>query len=79
MPWRPFAHGEQITLIDGPLKGLEGIFLEDKNKNLVVVSVPLLRRAMAVVVEREWLAHETRFDRPIRIQALDRNAYSSVA
>lgn len=79
MPWRHFIRGEHVTLVDGPLKGLEGIFLEEKHKNLVIVSVPLLQRAMAVVVEREWLAPATEFYPTIRFHASGHSSYSSVA
>jgi len=56
MPWAPVSEGEVVTVIDGPLRGLEGTFVQDRNRNLVVISVSLLHKAMAVVVDRQCIA-----------------------
>ena len=52
-PW-PYLHcGDRVTISDGPLRGIEGILAEMKNECKVVVSIHLLQRSVAVVVDRE--------------------------
>jgi transcription antitermination factor NusG len=52
-PW-PYLHcGDCVTISDGPLRGIEGILVEIKNDCKVVVSIHLLQRSVAVVVDRE--------------------------
>ena len=46
------AHGDRVEVIEGPLTGLEGLFVEDKlSKGRLVVSVDLLGRSVAVEVD----------------------------
>ena len=53
-PW-PFLNvGERVRIQEGPLSGVEGILLEVKNKQRVIVSVSLLKRSMAIEIERHW-------------------------
>ena len=50
-PW-PYLHcGDRVTISDGPLRGFEGILAEMKNE--CKVSIHLLQRSVAVVVDRE--------------------------
>ena len=52
-PW-PYLHcGDRVTISDGPLRGIEGILAEMKNACKVVVSINLLQRSVAVVVDRD--------------------------
>jgi transcription antitermination factor NusG len=46
--------GQRVRLEDGPLAGLEGILTETSNKQRIIVSVTLLRRSVAVGIERHW-------------------------
>jgi transcription antitermination factor NusG len=53
----PFlSPGENILLIDGPLKGVSGTYLRSAKGDKLVVSLPLLRRSLAVTVASEWVA-----------------------
>jgi transcription antitermination factor NusG len=54
MPWPCLTVGSRILIEGGPLSGLEGIALNVDRKYRLVVSVPLLQRAVAVEIEREW-------------------------
>ena len=54
MPWPCLTVGSRILIDGGPLAGLEGIALNVDRKYRLVVSVPLLQRAVAVEIEREW-------------------------
>lgn len=51
--------GAKVRILEGPLTGLEGILIEDKETRLVL-SVTLLQRSVSVEVDRDWIA-------PIRI------------
>jgi transcription antitermination factor NusG len=54
-PWPYVEVGQKVQLKDGPLAGLDGICIGHSKQQRVVVSVTLLRRSVAVTVEREWL------------------------
>jgi transcription antitermination factor NusG len=44
--------GQPATIIDGPLKGIEGVVLSgDYEREIFVISVELLQRAVAVKLE----------------------------
>ena len=53
-----FQPGEQICLIAGPLKGVSGTFLHTGKGDKLVVSLPLLKRSLAVTVLPDWVASE---------------------
>jgi transcription antitermination factor NusG len=48
--------GESVCLSAGPLRGVAGVVLAHQDENKLVVSVTLLQRAIAVDVERDWVA-----------------------
>ena len=55
---RPCAYlrvGRSVLIEDGPLRGLEGIVIEQKNSFRLVVSVTMLQRSVSAEVERDWL------------------------
>jgi len=55
-PW-PFLQAGQLTRIkNGPLSGMTGIVVEVKSELRVVLSVTLLRRSVAVELDRGWLS-----------------------
>jgi transcription termination/antitermination protein NusG len=52
LPYPFLTEGQQVRIVDGPLTGLEGILIATKpQKGLLVVSVDLLQRSVAVEVE----------------------------
>lgn len=55
MPWPGLNAGSHVLLERGPLAGVEGIVLEVNKKSRLIVSVPLLQRAVSVEIEREWV------------------------
>lgn len=58
--------GSRVHLHAGPLKGLEGIMVEDK-KTRLILSLSLLQRSVAVEIDRSWIAPGktlVRFDSP---------------
>jgi transcription antitermination factor NusG len=44
-----------VRINDGPLKGLEGILVRDKETRLVL-SVMLLQRSISVEIDRAWVS-----------------------
>jgi transcription termination/antitermination protein NusG len=54
-PWPFLDVGQRVLLEGGPLAGLEGILVEVRKQQRLVVSVSLLRRSVAVEIEREWV------------------------
>jgi transcription antitermination factor NusG len=55
-PTRYLQTGEVVIIKNGPLLGMEGIFVEWKGKSNVILSVSLLQRSVAVEVERDSVA-----------------------
>ena len=54
MPW-PFVQlGERVELAAGPLSGLRGVIEQFKGVGRLIVSVELLKRSVAVEVDRRW-------------------------
>ena len=47
--------GDRIKILEGPLRGVEGIVLAQKNELRLLVSVTLLQRSVAVEVNRGWV------------------------
>jgi transcription antitermination factor NusG len=53
-PWHFIEIGDRVRLEEGPLAGMEGIVLGDSKQQRLVISITLLRRSMAVTIERHW-------------------------
>jgi transcription antitermination factor NusG len=48
--------GQRVRIVHGPLASVEGILLKTKpDKGLLVVSVELLQRSVAVEVDCTWV------------------------
>jgi transcriptional antiterminator NusG len=54
-PWPFLAIGQRAYVCDGPLQGIEGILVAWKNSHRLILSATLLRRSIAVEIEREWV------------------------
>ncbi len=55
-PWPFLSAGQRVRIEEGPLAGLEGILVKERGKHRVIVSVNLLRRSVAVEVDRDWMS-----------------------
>lgn len=55
-PWEFLQSGQRVLVETGPLRGAEAILLVVKNRHKLVVSIPLLRRSVAVEVPSEWVS-----------------------
>jgi transcription antitermination factor NusG len=54
-PWPLLAAGHLVLVADGPLRGIEGFFLNCKPPGRLVVSVSVLQRSVAVEVDSDWV------------------------
>ena len=54
-PWPFLGVGQRVLLAEGPLAGLEGLLIEVRKKQRLIVSVTLLERSVAVEIERDWV------------------------
>lgn len=52
-PWPYLKVGQRVQIGSGPLRGVEGILTETRGEHRLVVSVELLRRAVAVELDPE--------------------------
>ena len=67
-PWAYLSAGQLVRFDDGPLAGLEGILIESRKQCRVVVSVTLLKRSVAVEIERGWVTPLGADRRPLAIR-----------
>ena len=54
-PWPFLQVGQRVRIEYGPLCGLEGILLDFKGRQRLVISVTLLQRSIAVQVDGAWV------------------------
>jgi transcription antitermination factor NusG len=54
-PWPFLRAGQRVRIDYGPLRGVEGVFLNHKNQSRLVVSVSILQRSVAVEVDSDWV------------------------
>lgn len=59
-PWPYFEVGQKVLIQKGPLAGIEGTLVAIRNQWRVVVSVDLLKRAVAAEVDIDWLDRTAR-------------------
>ena len=50
-PWPYLEVGEKVRIESGPLRGREGVLVEFKGTHLLILSVALLQRSVAVEIE----------------------------
>jgi transcription termination/antitermination protein NusG len=56
-PHSYLREGQRVRITAGPLKGVDGILVENKSqKGLLIVSVDLLQRSVAVHIDCTWVA-----------------------
>jgi transcription antitermination factor NusG len=64
VPWPYIMPGQEVSLESGPLQGVQGMVVDTSNERWLVVSVNLLRRSVAVKLDREFL----------RVKVISRNS-----
>lgn len=50
-----FERGQKVKLVCGPLKQVEGIVVDVNNRSMLIVSITLLQRSVAVEIDPLWL------------------------
>jgi transcription antitermination factor NusG len=55
-PWPIPKVGDVVRISAGALSGLEGVLIEVRSRHRLVVSLSLLNRAIAVQIDRSWIA-----------------------
>ena len=55
-PWPFLQVGKKVRVAQGSLQGLEGILVDCKGQQRLVISVTLLQRSVALEVERDWVS-----------------------
>jgi transcription antitermination factor NusG len=54
-PWPFLQSGDRVSLLEGPLRGTEGIIESTKGECRLIISITLLQRSVAVEVDRRWV------------------------
>jgi transcription antitermination factor NusG len=65
-PWPFLQVGHKVRIENGPLCGLEGILLDFRGGQRLVISVTLLQRSVAVQVDGAWVRPVSRQQRACR-------------
>ena len=55
-PWPYLEVGQTVRIVDGALSGIEGILTSFKGSDRIIVSVSLLRRSVALEVDRSLIS-----------------------
>ena len=53
-PWPKLEPGRKVEIHRGPLRGLVGVVVGDKNCHRLILSVTMLNRSMSVEMDRSW-------------------------
>ncbi len=56
VPCAPIAPGDSVSVVEGPFKGYRGVVLRGADRPRLVVSISILRKAVAVELERGAVA-----------------------
>ena len=60
-----FVKGDEVKVVDGPLKGMEGIIVKIKNENKLVLKVATIQQAIAVQIHPGYLKPKKKHVNPI--------------
>mgnify|MGYP000043242755 FL=1 len=60
-----FVKGDEVKVVDGPLKGMNGIVVKVKNKNKIVLKVAAIQQAIAVQIHPGYLKPKKKHVNPI--------------
>jgi len=67
-PWPFLEVGQCVRLDEGPLAGVEGIFVRTSKQDRLIVSVTLLKRSVAITIERHWATPVDVSGRPLPVR-----------
>ena len=60
-----FVKGDEVIVVEGPLKGMEGIVVKLKNENKLVLKVAAIQQAIAVQIHPGYLKPKKKHVNPI--------------
>ena len=60
-----FVKGDEVIVVDGPLKGMDGIVVKIKNENKLVLKVAAIQQAIAVQIHPGYLKSKKKHVNPI--------------
>ena len=55
LPWEYLEIGQRVRVVEGSMEGVEGLLVRKKDSWRVVVSVEMLRRSVAVEIDRDMI------------------------
>jgi len=55
-PWPYLAVGQTVQIVNGPLAGVQGMLVEIKSENRLVLSVDILQRSVAVQIQDQFVS-----------------------
>ncbi len=64
-PTEYFSRGDEVEVIEGPMKGTEGIVVELKGENRLVLKIDALQQAVAVHIDTKFLQSKGKKRAPI--------------
>jgi transcription antitermination factor NusG len=67
-PYPYLEVGQRVRLAEGPLAGLEGFLVEVRKQQRIAVSVSLLKRSVAVEIDRHWIRPLDQSGREVSVQ-----------
>ena len=47
--------GDRVRVVFGSMEGVEGVLVQEKSGDRLVISVHLLQRSLAVEIDRDWV------------------------
>ena len=65
-PWPYLESGDRVEVIYGSFTGVEGVLVNAKGKDRLVLSVHSLQRSISVEISRHWVRPKARFAGPNR-------------
>ena len=54
-PWPYLEIGQRVRLEHGPLRDLEGLLIDVRKRQRIVISINILKRSIAVEIDRGWI------------------------
>lgn len=54
-PCKTLLAGDPVVILEGPLRGVSGTFVEDHGRSRFIVSVGLLQRSVSVEIDGRWV------------------------
>lgn len=55
VPWPYLKSGQRVRIGVGSMKGVEGILINHKGADQLVISIEMLQRSIALEIERSWV------------------------